>query len=200
MNFFTRLKGWLIRKRNALVITCAKKQLKAKNFTVISQNCIGGVFYHDMGMQFLSPTINTFIPEPGFVKLVLNLRHYMEQELVMRWGETYPIGTVDDVEIHFMHYHTCREAEEAWNKRKARINWDKIFVIGTDRDGFDDAVYEQWKQITYSKILFTAHPEFTEDAVHYPEYCEDGQIGDLIAGRLFYRKGQLIEEIGRLNF
>ena len=197
MNFFTRLKGWLIRKRNALVITCAKKQLKAKNFTVISQNCIGGVLYHDLGMQFLSPTINTFIPEPGFVKLVLNLRHYMEQELVMRWGETYPIGTVDDVEIHFMHYDTCREAEEAWNKRKARINWDKIFVIGTDRDGFDDAVYEQWKQITYPKILFTAHPEFTEDAVYYPEYHENDQIGDLIAGRKFYKSGVLIERLNR---
>jgi uncharacterized protein (DUF1919 family) len=117
----------------------------------------------------------------------------------MRWGETYPIGTLDDVEIHFMHYYTCREAEEAWNKRKARINWDKIFVIGTDRDGFDDAVYEQWKQITYPKILFTAKPEFTEDAVYYPEYHEDGQIGDLIEGRRFYRSNALVKRVMRAN-
>lgn len=195
----SRVAGRLHRGSLQKKIAGAVVGVNAQGITFISQNCIGGVLYHDLGMQFLSPTINTFIPEPGFVKLVLNLRHYMEQELVMRWGETYPIGTLDDVEIHFMHYHTCREAEEAWNKRKARINWDKIFVIGTDRDGFDDAVYEQWKQITYPKILFTANPEFTEDAVYYPEYHEDGQIGDLIEGRRFYRNGTLIERFCMLN-
>lgn len=94
-----------------------------------------------------------------------------------------------------MHYDTCEEAKEAWDRRKARINWDKIFVIGTDRDGFNEAVYEQWKQIPYSKILFTAHPEFAEDAVCYPEYAADGQIGDLIVDRSFYRNGELMKKI-----
>ncbi len=180
-------------------IARAVSGVNAQGITFISQNCIGGVLYHDLGMQFLSPTINTFIPEPGFVKLVLNLRHYMEQELVMRWGETYPIGMLEDVEIHFMHYDTCQEAEESWNKRKARINWNKIFVIGTDRDSFDEAVYEQWKQIKYPKILFTAHSEFTEAAVYYPQYAADGQIGDLIGDRSFYKSGTMIKFIQELS-
>ena len=98
-----------------------------------------------------------------------------------------------------MHYETCKEAKEAWDKRKARINWDKIFVIGTDRDGFDKVVYEQWKQIDYPKVLFTAHSEFTEDTVYYPEYAADGQIGDLIALRKFYRDGILINKIAELG-
>jgi len=123
------------------------------------------------------------------------LRHYMEQELVMRWGEEYPIGMLDDVEIHFMHYDTCKEAKEAWDKRKARINWDKIFVIGTDRDGFDADAYEQWKQIPYPKILFTAHPEFTENAVCFSEYAADGQIGDLISDRKFYQDNLLTKKL-----
>lgn len=188
-----------MRERNRVVISRAKRKLQEKDCTIISQNCIGGVFYHDMGLQFLSPTINAFIPEPGFVKLVLNLRHYMQLELVMRWGGEYPIGTLDDVEIHFMHYDTCKEAKDAWEKRKARINWDKIFVIGTDRDGFDDEAYELWKQITYPKILFTAHPEFTEDAVHCPEYTADGQVGDLISRRKFYSQHFLIKAINRFG-
>jgi uncharacterized protein (DUF1919 family) len=152
-----------------------------------------------MGMQFLSPTINTFIPEPGFVKLALNLHHYMEQELIMRWEEEYPIGMLDDVEIHFMHYETCQEAKDAWNRRKARINWDKIFIIGTDRDGFDTAAYEMWKQIPYPKILFTAHAEFTEDAVCYPEFAADGQIGDLITKRTFYADSQLVSRLNNMT-
>lgn len=190
-----RIKGRLQRSQVQKRIAQAVNGVNAGGITFISQNCIGGVLYHDLGLQFLSPTINTFIPEPGFVKMVLNLRHYMEQELVMRWGEEYPIGVLDDVEIHFMHYNTCQEAKEAWDRRKARINWDKIFIIGTDRDGFDEAIYEQWKQISYRKILFTAHSEFTEDAVYYPEYTADGQVGDLISDRKFYLYNVLIKKI-----
>lgn len=76
--------------------------------------------------------------------------------LVVYPGEKYPIGTQEDVEIHFMHYANCQEAKEARDKREARINWDEIIVIGTDRDGFDNAAYAQWKQSPYPKILFTA--------------------------------------------
>ena len=195
MSLLSRLKGRLVREKNRIIISRVKRKLHTKDCTLISQNCIGGVFYHDMGMQFLSPMINTFIPEPGFVKLALNLRHYMEQELVMRWEEEYPVGLLGDVEIHFMHYESCKEAKECWERRKARINWDKILVLGTDRDGFDEAVYEQWQQIDYPKLLFTAHAEFAEDAVYYPEYEEDGQVGDLISGRSFYRYNILCNKI-----
>lgn len=192
-----RVKGRLQRTQLQKRIEEAVNGVNAEEISFISQNCIGGVLYHDLGLRFLSPTINAFIPEPGFVKLVLNLRRYMERELTMRWGEEYPIGTLDDVEIHFMHYNTCKEAKEAWDKRKARINWDKIFVIGTDRDGFNEAVYEQWKQIPYPKILFTAHPEFTEDAVCFPEYAAGGQVGDLISKRQFYKDRFLMLKISK---
>lgn len=94
-----------------------------------------------------------------------------------------------------MHYETCQEAKEAWDKRKQRISWDKIFVIGTDRDGFDDDIYAQWKQILYPKILFTAHSKYTEDAVCFPEYVEEDQIGDLIPERKFYTNPQLISSL-----
>lgn len=199
MGFLMRLKGRLIREKNRMIISRVKRELHIKDCSFISQNCIGGVLYHDLGLQFLSPTVNTFIPEPGFVKMVLNLRYYMEQELVMRWGEEYPIGQLGDVEIHFMHYGTCKEAKDAWDKRKARINWDKIFVLATDRDGFDEAVYESWKQIPYPKILFTAHPEFSEDAVYFPEYATDGHVGDLISNREFYRSDMLKNKIAQLG-
>ena len=104
MGLLLRLKGRLIRLKNRAIISRAKRKLQINDCTLISQNCIGGVLYHDLGLQFLSPTINAFIPEPDFVKFVLDLRHYMGQELVMQWGEEYPLGMLDDITIHFMHY------------------------------------------------------------------------------------------------
>ena len=194
-----RVKGRLLRARLQKKIAHAVGIVSAEGITFISQNCIGGVLYHDLGMQFLSPTVNTFIPQPGFVRLVMDLHHYMEQELIVEWGEEYPIGMLGDVEIHFMHYDTCKMAKDSWDKRKKRINWDKIFVLGTDRDGFDDAVYEQWKQIPYAKILFSAHPEYTEDAVYFPEFAQRGSVGDMISERKFYRDGVLIAKLSLLK-
>ena len=36
-----------------------RKTLGDIQFTVFSNNCLGGVFYHDAGRQFTSPLINT---------------------------------------------------------------------------------------------------------------------------------------------
>lgn len=46
-----------------------KKNIQNKNFTIISSNCIGGLIYHDLGMQFKSPTINMYIKANDFIKL-----------------------------------------------------------------------------------------------------------------------------------
>ena len=53
-----------------------QKRNKNMDFTIIAQNCIGGVIYSDLGLQFLSPTINMFIEDENFVKLVENLEYY----------------------------------------------------------------------------------------------------------------------------
>lgn len=195
-NLIPRLKGRLGRKKVQRLIRRQREMLRTEGFSIISQNCIGGVFYHDMGMQFLSPTINTFVREPDFVKLCCNLEYYMGLPLELRWDEEYPVGRLDDIEIHFMHYETCKEARDCWERRKKRINFNKILVLATDRDGFDGKAYEQWKKIPYPKVLFTANPEFTEDAVFYPEFQKDGMVGDLISGRKFYRQDTIA---GRAN-
>lgn len=184
-----RAKGWLL--RSYIHYKLADLRKADSHVTIISQNCIGGVFYHDMEKPFLSPTVNTFIPEPDFLRMVLNLQDYMAQKLEVHWSGEYPIGTLGDIKIHFVHYHTCEEAEESWNRRTARINYEKILVLCTDRDTFDDHVYSLWKQVPYPKVLFTANDCYTEDAVYFPEYSHLGCIADLIPGRKFYRNGSL---------
>ncbi len=179
------------------IINKAKGQLKADNFSIISQNCIGGVLYSDMKMQFLSPTINTFIPEPDFIKFVSNLEYYINQEIVMSWAEEYPVGLLDDVHVHFMHYDTCYEAKESWNRRKKRINWNNILILATDRDGFDDCVYDVWKKLPYNKVLFTVNPFYTEDCIHIDDKDNCGYVYDLISKREFYKNGYLINKINQ---
>lgn len=192
-----RFYGHMYRKKRDKLVAKMKEKLQAKDFTVLSQNCIGGVFYHDMGLQFTSPTINLYLTGKDFVTFVLNLDYYLSLKLRMTWGEEYPIGYLDDIAIYFMHYDTCQEAESAWEKRKKRINRKKIVVLCTDMEDFTDEVYVQWRQIYYPKVLFTAKRRYANDpsTVFFSEYEKNGKVLDLISKRKFYRDDVLMDTV-----
>lgn len=195
-----RVSGKLRRIKNKITVRMARARLQAENISIISQNCIGGVFYHDMGMQFASPTINLYFSCPDFVRFVQNLEYYLGLEPVMSWGEEYPVGKLDDITIHFMHYQTCAEAEAAWQRRKQRINPGRILVMSTDMEGFTPQVFEQWQKIPYAKILFTANSQYAQDpgTLFFPQFRKIGCVPDLIPARMFYRKKTLISLINRI--
>lgn len=196
-----RLDGCIHRKKREQRIFEMKRKLKVNHFTVISQNCIGGVFYHDMGLRFESPTINVFFKGSDFVKFVLKMDYYLSCELHMTWGEEYPIGYVGDVAIHFMHYNTCEEAKSAWNQRKKRIDRKKIIVICTDMEDFTDEVFDLWKQIIYPKVLFTADRKYANEcnSVFFAEYEKDGRVHDLIPRREFYQHDVLLDMVNQFG-
>lgn len=171
-----------------------------QRISIISQNCIGGVLYHDLGLEFSSPTINLFFRGPDFVRFVLDLEKYFNLAPIITWGESYPIGHLNDVEIHFMHYDTCSEAKAAWNRRKTRVDWEHILVLCTDMEDFTDEVFENWKKISYPKILFTSNAAFAgeQDTVYYPQYQSMGHVPDLIPKREFYRSGKVMTTLNHL--
>lgn len=113
------------------------KELRARNrntdFTLITNNCIGGVIYHDLGLRFLSPTINLTIQDfPTFIE---HFDHYMHCELTeLPSDRPFPVGRLESVDpppitILFNHYASFAEAKEKWEARKARINYDNLFFV-----------------------------------------------------------------------
>ena len=94
--------------------------------TIISSNCNGEFIYYDMGLKFMSPTINLSFDMNDYVKFLSNLKWYLEQEIVEYNDERfdYPTGMLGDIEIRFNHYSTFDEAVSKWNERKKRVNWD----------------------------------------------------------------------------
>lgn len=183
-----------------LKIEEAKKEYIAENVTFISQNCIGGVIYHDMGQKFLSPTINLYFMANDFIKFVQNLEYYLNKELVMRNDTEVVTGLLDDIEIYFLHYHTNEEALEKWNERKQRINKNKIFVIQTDRDGFDDNSFEEFKKIKYNKALITKNEKWENEefVIYLPKYKNEDCVPDTIPEREFYRDNKIIRLINKV--
>ena len=90
------------------------KGLKNFDLSIITSNCVGAVIYHDLGMPFLSPTINLTIRMNDLVKFAENLNWYLEKEIVEIKGDyEYPTGMLEDIRINFVHF--IRAADDrAW--------------------------------------------------------------------------------------
>ena len=140
--------------------------LRNKNFSIVTDCCIGGQIYHDYGIQFLSPFINISINKDDFLELLSNLKLYLSSELSELKVENsyYPIGLLGNkIKIHFVHYQTFSEAKEAWIRRLKRFNYNNIVVIMTDglansidkKERLNDQQVSKFLSLPYKKILIT---------------------------------------------
>ena len=143
-----------------------QRNLRNDSFTILSSNCIGGVIYHRLGKQFLSPTINMWFRQPDFVSFCLHLDYYLQQKLSFYRGEeSYPTaelrGTdeIPTIRLYFNHAKTEEEAEAAWEKRKPRIVRENLFIVLYKLDG---VTVEQLKRLETvpcrGKVLLSAVP------------------------------------------
>ena len=141
---------------------------RQKHITFISQNCVGGVLYHMLGIAFSSPTINMFIENEHFVKLAENPEHYFsmdakpyeEHHVDSVEGSddvlTYPIIRVDDILLCCQHYNSCSEAVEAWNKRRLRVNLKNMYAICCSWNlGEREDLVKRISNLPYPSIVFT---------------------------------------------
>lgn len=109
-------------------------RLRNNGFSIICQNCIGGVIYHNLGLPFLSPTINLWMEEKDFYRFAANLKHYLSLELQFVSGiDNTPTAWCGDILIHFNHYRSEEEAASKWYERRQRVNYDNLFFICSDR-------------------------------------------------------------------
>ena len=157
-----------------------RARIQNKDFTFLASNCTAGIIYHRLGMKFLSPTINMFIWQDDFLKFVLDLPHYLAQELqFIETEEPYPVAMLDDIKLYFNHYKTNEEAREKWEERKARMNMDNLFILMCDRDGITEDDMRKLETVNCkNKVVLTAkeHPEI-DFAFQLPEYANEEFVG-----------------------
>ena len=115
---------------------CISLNIKKNGLSIISNDCIGGIIYHDLGLKFLSPTINLFFEtQDDYLEFLSDVNYYSNVSPIQveRKDVNYPVGKLvkgdKEVLIHFMHYDTFENAVSKWVERGKRINYDKLFVI-----------------------------------------------------------------------
>ena len=160
------------------------KRLKNKDISIISNNCWGGIFCRNNNLQYLSPTCGLFFIGKEYIKFIYNMRYYLKKNLnfiSINDSKYYDylkkiqykglIGKLDDLEICFLHYNSEDEAIEKWNRRKERINYNKIIYKFNDQNM---CTYEDLKKFNEfkanNKICFTAKKYEEFDTIQVKEY------------------------------
>lgn len=164
----------LIDKRN-------RSRLKNRDFSLFASNCNGACICHDLGLQFRSPFVNLWLSSPDFVKLLESPAEYLAAplEFVEQTEFAYPVARLKDVTVYFEHYASPEEARRQWERRCERINWNKLFVLMTDRDGCTPELLERFDALPYKhKAVFTHCPcPQIASAVYIPGFEDQDSVG-----------------------
>ncbi len=117
-----------------------RKLINNTDFSVISNNCWGGMLSNYFGLRKNSPTVGCYFLAEDYMKFINNLEYYLNTEIrIIEASESknyekyvalnsgdVPIGVIDDVEIVFQHYRDPVKAKQTWERRIDRINFDNI--------------------------------------------------------------------------
>lgn len=153
-------------------------------------NCTGGILYHDLGLQFLSPTVNLYMKAEDFIKFCENVKYYISIEEMQPCLDSdiiqerkYPVAYLDDILLYLVHYHSVEDAQCKWNERKHRINWDKIVILNNDREGMTSELKDRFEALPYKKVMFTHLPDEVHPSCHYiTGYEKDECVGIITDG------------------
>lgn len=155
----SHIKNKVLNRLRSYHLSCNRRRLKNHSFSIIANNCIGGIIYHDLNEQFRSPTINLWMTVPDFVVFCEHLEYYLQlpiQEIYT--AESYPVGELygeyGNVRIFFQHYKTFEEAIAKWEDRAKRINWDSIYII-CEAPFEEETTVKKLLALPYRKRIFT---------------------------------------------
>ncbi len=189
-----------------------RKQIRNKNETptLITNNCIGGIIYHDLGLEFRSPTINLFFGNKDFFPFINDIEYYANQEPieVFEDGQKFPIGELrkgtESIRLYFMHYKTFDEAVEKWKKRAKKIDYNNLFIIFEYPQKLKktDEIYKEFKSIKHTnKRLITDPVDFEdEEIVKINIYDKNYHPGKIMKYKSKYSPKRYLDDFDYIKF
>lgn len=151
------------------------EKLRNQKLSIIAPCCFAGYIYHYFRLPFLSPTINLWFPENDYMKLLVNFKKYITSNLTFRGinydqgqQRIYPIfSLMDDIMVHMNHTTDSLQAEQMWNTRVKRINYDNLLIMNyTKRED----ILEQFDALPYQrKVCFVPFKTPMKSAWYLPD-------------------------------
>jgi uncharacterized protein (DUF1919 family) len=189
IGFFVKKSKTYIRKiqfslRDRTINNQYRKRLKNNDFSIISNDCLGGVICKDLRCRFNSPTVNFYFSAEDYIKFISNLKEYVENgSLTAVTGDSDYVKVAisvggEEIVAHCLHYKTAEEFIEKWNLRKARINYDNCFFMLSDRNGFTEEHLKAFESLPYKNKVCFVHKEYPNypSAYHIKGVDDNGMV------------------------
>lgn len=187
-----------------------RRRLKNKNFSIICQNCIAGFIYHQLGLEFLTPTINLYFFPADFIDLVRNLKFYMNSQLLEDTdaNESFPVGILGNkdryIRIYFNHATKFSDAKIDWERRKKRINYNNLYVIAGDAYGqpYTEQQLQEFNDLPITHKVILTGREFPNIPVAYKinNCCINGHLGQWFNKMGDIRGSRYFEQFDYVDF
>ena len=167
--------------------------LNNTNFTIISNNCWGGVIYEYYDILKNSPTVGMYFFAEEYIRFISNLKYYLnlKLEIVTYEDSRYKdvlikknqtaclIGKLEDVEIVLLHYYSADEAIEKWERRCKRVDYDNLIFKMSEMNlctlehlrAFDEFPAER-------KVLFVSKDYGFKSQIVLKQWSKIGEIKD----------------------
>ena len=137
-----------------------RKKLNNTDFTIISNNCWGGLCYEYFGLPKQSPTVGCYFFAEEYIRFITALPYYLNcnltfiptnksryyKELAQRKQEDVLVGVLDDVEIVFLHYNDPIVAKAKWDRRVSRVNWNNLIIKFSYMNKCNDSLVDMFVQ------------------------------------------------------
>lgn len=176
MNIFTKDK---IKSKIYRIIGPFKRiGLTNKNFSILSNNCWGGIIYRNYALPYLTPTCGLYFFSNDYLKFLKNLDKYLSLNLVQISKEKSAhsekflnsehiiIGKLGDIELIFVHYKNFEDAKNKWDRRKKRLNKNNLIVKFSDQNSFKKEDFLEFEKLNYkNKIFITVNKSITSKKV-----------------------------------
>lgn len=166
-------------RKNYIKLSRIKRSnlIKNKDFTIISNNCWGGIIYQSYNLPYNSPTVGMYIMPDDYIKMLSKLEYYLSLDLKFikpneskYYGQLkekesfgiHPIGILDDVELMLLHYHSEEEAYEKWKRRRKRVNMNKLIVKFNDQNMCKYEHIVKFDNMDFKNKVFFSSKLYTE--------------------------------------
>lgn len=182
MNPFTRrINRWRFKK--------SVKRLRDEEFCIIANNCVGSRIYQILKIRYNTPCVGLFIKPDCFVKLAIDFDDYIHTPLRFTKqskypgyplpNTNYPVGLLNDIEIHFLHYATEEKAATKWNERIKRIDKNNLYYsMVADQTTSPDTITRFLQKAATPRVCFHNNSKINlPDSIYIPPV--DGIMGNL---------------------
>ena len=190
--------------------------LENLDFSILANNCWGGIVSRDRHLPYNSPTCGTYFFSKDYLRFLSDVHRYLDteleelpvresryaEELVSLHGENVVLGRMEDVEVVLLHYPDFAEAKEKWDRRKQRIRWDNLLVKYSDQNGFVPEDFETFRALPFANKLFlTTNPEYRSEFTRViPDKWHEGcAVDDIKSSFRVMNVNRLLNEMIRGN-